>query len=87
MDSRRFWITASSCKHFQVIFTENAEYIQEEVLSCIPKLLSDEQNKSLQAIPTQDELKFVVFSMNAHLTVYLEGMNESSLVVVSFFGR
>lgn len=64
-----------SCKHFHEIFTGKKEYIQENVLYCIPKLLSDVHNDSLQAMPTIYEVKHVVFYMNAYSTTGLDCMN------------
>ena len=57
-------IAKEACMYFQNIFTEKSDKISEEVLNCIPRMVTDEQNQLLQQMPNMQELKKVVFSMN-----------------------
>ncbi|XP_055814558.1 uncharacterized protein LOC129884254 [Solanum dulcamara] len=68
-------IARAACDHFQHIFTGEEQHIQEDVLQCVPKLVSDAQNKNLQALPTLEELRIVIFSMNPNSAVGSDGMN------------
>lgn len=38
------------CKYFQGIFTRTAEHVPKEMLSNIPKMISNDQNKILYVI-------------------------------------
>ncbi|XP_055814172.1 uncharacterized protein LOC129883562 [Solanum dulcamara] len=68
-------IARAACDHFQNIFTGEDTHIQEDALQCIPKLITDDQNRDLQALPTLEELRTVVFSMNPNSAAGPDGMN------------
>ncbi|XP_055826362.1 uncharacterized protein LOC129894731 [Solanum dulcamara] len=68
-------IARAACDHFQNIFTGEDTHIQEDALQCIPKLVTDDQNRDLQALPTLEELRTVVFSMNPNSAAGPDGMN------------
>ncbi|KAM3319949.1 hypothetical protein P3S67_007149 [Capsicum chacoense] len=59
-------IATTAVSYFHNIFTGTAEYAPEEILTNIPKFISEEQNYTLQAIPTLEEVKTVVFLMSIH---------------------
>ncbi|XP_055824484.1 uncharacterized protein LOC129893019 [Solanum dulcamara] len=68
-------IARAACDHFQNIFTGEDTHIQEDALQCIPKLVTDDQNRDLQALPNLEELRTVVFSMNPNSAAGPDGMN------------
>ncbi|XP_015161044.1 uncharacterized protein [Solanum tuberosum] len=68
-------IADAACSHFQQIFTAEDKFIYEGPLECIPRMLTHEHNASLIALPTIDELKEVVFSMNPNSAAGPDGMN------------
>ncbi|XP_049368158.1 uncharacterized protein LOC125833012 [Solanum verrucosum] len=59
-------IAKEACQYFQNIFTGHTARISEGVLQCIPRMVTQDQNQALDSIPTLDELKQVVMSMNPH---------------------
>lgn len=68
-------IAQAACQHFQGIFTGDQCRIREEFLNCIPRLVSDDHNHMLHAMPDLQELKTVVFSMNPYSATGPDGMN------------
>ncbi|XP_055835240.1 uncharacterized protein LOC129903721 [Solanum dulcamara] len=78
-------IARAACDHFQNIFTGEDTHIQEDALQCIPKLVTDDQNRDLQALPTLEELRTVVFSMNPNSAAGPDGMNVSHPTKLSEF--
>jgi len=50
-------IARAACCHFEKIFTGEDNLINEEVLRCIPSMITEYQNQKLQAMPTKEELK------------------------------
>lgn len=68
-------IVEASYNHFQEIFTGEKKHINEDILNCIPALVNQNQNESLQAFPDLDELKQVVFSMSTHSAAGPDGIN------------
>lgn len=56
--------------------------LNEEILNCIPGncipgMVSQEQNETLQVILHLEELKHVVFSMSLHSIAGPDGMNDN----------
>lgn len=68
-------IAATACDHFQSIFPGEEKAINEDILNCIPRLINDDQNPSLQYVPTMEELKEVACSMNPNSAAGRDGMN------------
>ncbi|KAG5585976.1 hypothetical protein H5410_046410 [Solanum commersonii] len=68
-------IAEVACEHSQDIFTGQSSIIDEEPLNCIPRMVTQAQNDELQALPTVEELKRVVFSMNSNSAAGPGGMN------------
>ncbi|KAH0734895.1 hypothetical protein KY285_010602 [Solanum tuberosum] len=68
-------IAKAACDHFQDIFTGENILINEEPLKCIPRMLNQEQNGNLIAMPNMKELKEVVFSMNPNSAAGPDSMN------------
>lgn len=50
-------IAAVACDYFQYIFTGTDSRVNEGVLQQIPRMINEEQNNRLHAVPTMDELK------------------------------
>lgn len=65
----------TACSHFEKIFIGEDKVINEEILNSIPSMITDQQNQLLQAMPTKEELKKVVFSMSATSATGPDGMN------------
>ncbi|XP_049364527.1 uncharacterized protein LOC125829333 [Solanum verrucosum] len=57
-------IAKVSYDYFQNMFSGHDDRIREEILHCIPRMVTEEQNQTLHQMPTQEELTQVVFSMN-----------------------
>lgn len=57
-------IAREAVSSFQKQFTKDSSDVDLSILSCIPKLVSDEDNKMLTNQPTLDEIKDIVFSMD-----------------------
>lgn len=68
-------IAEAACNHFQQMFTGEDKYINEEVINCIPRLVTHDQNELLQTMPTMEELQQVVFSMSPHSAAGPDSMN------------
>ncbi|XP_049399716.1 uncharacterized protein LOC125863741 [Solanum stenotomum] len=68
-------IAEAACEHFQKIFTGDNKIIKEDVLDCIPQMVTQEQNEGLTAMPNLEELKEVVLSMNPNSAAGPDGMN------------
>ncbi|XP_015159877.1 uncharacterized protein [Solanum tuberosum] len=68
-------IAEAACEHFQQIFTGEDKFIHEGPLDCIPRMLNQDHNARLIALPTIDELKEVVFSMNPTSAAGPDGMS------------
>ncbi|XP_049348970.1 uncharacterized protein LOC125813524 [Solanum verrucosum] len=68
-------IAEAACDHFQKIFTGDNKIINEDVLDCIPQMVTQEQNVGLTAMPNLEELKEVVFFMNPNSAAGPDGMN------------
>ncbi|WMV46970.1 hypothetical protein MTR67_040355 [Solanum verrucosum] len=49
--------------------------INEEVLRCIPSMITEYQNQKLQAMPTKEELKQAIWSMSANSAAVPDGMS------------
>ncbi|XP_019260712.1 PREDICTED: uncharacterized protein LOC109238686 [Nicotiana attenuata] len=57
-------IGKATCDLYHDLFTNPGGVIREVLLSCIPSMITPEDNVILSADPTLQELKEVVFSMN-----------------------
>ncbi|WMV50080.1 hypothetical protein MTR67_043465, partial [Solanum verrucosum] len=57
------------------IFTGENKLINEGAMDCIPRMVNQEQNNNLTVVPTIEELKEVVFSMNPNSAAGPDGMN------------
>ncbi|XP_055800396.1 uncharacterized protein LOC129869819 [Solanum dulcamara] len=68
-------IASAACAHFERIFTAEEKQINEDVIKCILKIVTDQQNELLHSIPTKEELKEVVFSMSLTLAAGPDGMS------------
>lgn len=70
-------IAQDACAHFQGFFTGQEERVNKDILQLIPRSVTQEQNQSLQDMPTIEELKTVVFSMNPNSAAGPDGMGAS----------
>ncbi|KAK6803130.1 hypothetical protein RDI58_000914 [Solanum bulbocastanum] len=68
-------IAQAACDHFQNIFTGEEKLIDEVPLNCIPRMVTQEHNDKMKALPTMEELKEVVYSMNPNSAAGPDGMN------------
>ncbi|XP_070055379.1 uncharacterized protein [Nicotiana tomentosiformis] len=69
-------IGEAACDHFKNLFTEPGGAIRDSILSCIPTLVTLEDNDILTQDPTIQKIKDVVFSMNPTSAAGLDGLNE-----------
>lgn len=75
MDTGDENIAKAACEYFQKIFTGHENRINEEIIQCIPRMITEEDNQILQATPDMNELHQVVFSMNPNSATGPDGMN------------
>jgi len=68
-------IAQAACTHFQHIFSGEEKIVDEIPMNCIPRMVSQELNDRLKELPTIDELKEVVHSMNPNSAAGPDGMN------------
>lgn len=72
-------IAHTACKHFQTIFTSNEDWIDEEALHCIPIMINEDQNDTLQEMdeemPSMEEIKHFGFSMSPYSAAGPDGIN------------
>ncbi|KAG5615000.1 hypothetical protein H5410_014824 [Solanum commersonii] len=68
-------IAKAACEHFQNIFTGEDKFIDEVPINCIPRLVNQEHNDRMKELPTMEELKEVVYSMNPNSAAGPDGMN------------
>ena len=57
-------IAKEACDYYKGIFSSNNDKIQEEILQCINHRTTQQQNDELDKIPTEDEVKRIIMSMN-----------------------
>ncbi|KAH0633200.1 hypothetical protein KY284_035986 [Solanum tuberosum] len=57
-------IAKAACVYFQETFTGHENRNAENILQCITRMVTEEQNQNLKALPTKEESKQVVYSMN-----------------------
>nr|XP_019068134.1 uncharacterized protein LOC109119692 [Solanum lycopersicum] len=57
-------IARETCDYYQGIFTGKTEKIREDLLQCIPKLITQEHNVELEKMPSEEEVRRVVMNMN-----------------------
>ena len=68
-------IAQVACEHFKEIFNCEEKLINEHTLECIPRMINQDQNTQLTCVPSMDELKEVVFSINPNSAAGLDCMN------------
>ncbi|KAF3658030.1 hypothetical protein FXO38_13424 [Capsicum annuum] len=59
-------IAQQAIKFFEKQFTKEDIPLDDTVMNCIPKIINDEDNTLLLALPSMDEMKDVIFSMSAY---------------------
>ncbi|WMV13665.1 hypothetical protein MTR67_007050 [Solanum verrucosum] len=67
-------LAQAACDYYQQMFTGHTERIDERVLQLIPTSVTLEQNELLQALPSIEELRQVVFAMNPNSTAGPDGI-------------
>ncbi|XP_015161207.1 uncharacterized protein [Solanum tuberosum] len=67
-------IAQATCNYYQHIFTGYNDRIDERILWHIPTVVTPDQNDMLQAMPTLEELRQVVFAMNPNSTAGPDGI-------------
>ncbi|OIT28452.1 putative ribonuclease h protein, partial [Nicotiana attenuata] len=68
-------IGEAACDHFQNLFSDPGGTIREDLLSCIPSMITEEDNDNLNKDPTIEELRHIVFSMNPVSAAGPDGLN------------
>uniref|UniRef100_M1E0C2 RNase H family protein n=1 Tax=Solanum tuberosum TaxID=4113 RepID=M1E0C2_SOLTU len=76
-------IAQAACEHFQNIFTGEEKLIDEIPMECIPRIIMQEQNDRMKELPTLDELKEVVQSLNPNSAAGPDGMNGPKIIYFS----
>ncbi|KAH0765178.1 hypothetical protein KY285_001049 [Solanum tuberosum] len=66
-------IAKAACDYFQNIFSGHEDRIREEIPNYIPRMVTEEQNQTLQQMPNLEELTQVVFSMNPNSAAGSDG--------------
>ncbi|KAG5616052.1 hypothetical protein H5410_015876 [Solanum commersonii] len=66
-------IAKAACDYFQNMFSGHEDRIREEILNCIPRMVTEEHNQTLQQMPNLEGLTQVVFSMNPNSTAGPDG--------------
>lgn len=69
-------IAKEACRYFKNIFTGKSDRISEEVLNCVPRMVTNKQNQLLRQMPNMEELKQVVFSMNPNSALGSDGFGR-----------
>ncbi|WMV50073.1 hypothetical protein MTR67_043458, partial [Solanum verrucosum] len=67
-------IAQASCDYYQHQLTGQNDRIDERILQFILTIITPDQNEMLQAVPTIDELRHVVFSMNPYSVAGPDGI-------------
>ncbi|WMV32723.1 hypothetical protein MTR67_026108 [Solanum verrucosum] len=67
-------IAQEACDHYQHQFTGQNDRIDESILQFTPRVITPDQNEMLQAVPTIDELRHVVFAMNPNSAAGPDGI-------------
>lgn len=80
-------IAQAACEHFKEILTSEEKLINENTFYCIPRMIIKDKNTQLTNIPTMDELKEVVFSINPNFVASPDGMNGTSFKSVVILSR
>lgn len=57
-------ITDEACQYFEHIFTANTESISEDLLYCIPNIVTLEKNSILESVPSMEVQREVVSAIN-----------------------
>ncbi|XP_070042487.1 uncharacterized protein [Nicotiana tomentosiformis] len=68
-------ITRTAIRHFSKLFNLSQHEINHNVLSCIPKCLTEDENAMLSELPDELEFMNVVFSLSADSTAEPYGYN------------
>ncbi|XP_049378369.1 uncharacterized protein LOC125843198 [Solanum stenotomum] len=67
-------IAQAACDYYQQIFTGQNDRIDERILQYIPTIVIAEQNETMQAMPTLEELRQVMFTMNTNSAAGPDGI-------------
>ncbi|KAG5631353.1 hypothetical protein H5410_003070 [Solanum commersonii] len=70
-------IGEAACDHFQQIFTGEENHINEGPLECIPRMLNQEHNTMLTALPTMDEPQINHLSFANDIIIFTSGRKKS----------
>ncbi|XP_060202876.1 uncharacterized protein LOC132631305 [Lycium barbarum] len=68
-------ISRTAIKHFKNLFNLNYQGNDHRILNCIPTLITDDDNDLLNAMPMEEVIKNVVFSMNAESSAGPDGFS------------
>ncbi|XP_075108949.1 uncharacterized protein LOC142180776 [Nicotiana tabacum] len=70
-------IVKAAVKHFKSFFNLNQQpSVSNDILNCIPNLITEQNNKRLIILPSEEEIKDTVFSMSIESSAGPDGFNE-----------
>lgn len=68
-------ISKAAVKHFENLFTHQHNNVDMTLLNCIPSNVTEDENRILNDIPSENEVKQAVFDMSPSSTAGPEGFN------------
>ncbi|XP_015159074.1 uncharacterized protein [Solanum tuberosum] len=75
-------IGAKAVLFFEGQFRENYRHDSDDMLKLIPKMITTEQNEEMGRIPSKEEIKEVVFSLNGESTGSPDGFSKTNIDMV-----
>ncbi|OIT39781.1 hypothetical protein A4A49_61719, partial [Nicotiana attenuata] len=68
-------IAKAAIRHFHKRYNIKHQFIDNDILECIPRTITEEDNIALTSIPNTEEIKDVVFEMGANSAAGPDGFN------------
>lgn len=69
-------IAKEACQYYQNIFTSTNYRINEDILHCIPDIVTKEQNIILESIHIMEKLRSVIFAMHSNSSPFHDGIGS-----------
>ena len=69
-------ISMTNCAYFEEIFTGEENFINEDTLECIQRMVSQGKNNHITRLPDMEELKSFFFSMNPNFAACPDRTNS-----------
>ncbi|XP_019232877.1 PREDICTED: uncharacterized protein LOC109213527 [Nicotiana attenuata] len=70
-------IAKAAIRHFHKRFNIKHQFNDNEILECIPRIITEEDNIVLTTIPNTEEIRDVVFDMGANSAAGPDGFNDT----------